>query len=260
MELNLAGRTALVTGASKGIGLGIARRFAQEGCNLVLAARTAASLEAAADSIRKSAQVNVRAVPLDLARQEDRDRLVAAAPDIDILVNNAGAIPGGDIFAVDDAAWRTGWELKVFGYVNLTRAYFARMKERKRGVIINICGAGGETLSAGYIAGAAGNASLMAFSRALGGSSIDFGIRVVAVNPGPVQTDRVVYLAKERARRVHGDESRWQEHFHGMPYGRAADVDEIAPMVVFLASDRASYISGTVVTIDGGIANRRPER
>jgi NAD(P)-dependent dehydrogenase (short-subunit alcohol dehydrogenase family) len=259
MELNLAGRTVLVTGASKGIGLGIARRFAQEGCNLVLTARTAGPLDAAADSIRKSAQVNVTPLPLDLSDQAQRDRLVATCPDIDILVNNAGAIPGGDIFAVDDKAWRTGWELKVFGYVNLTRAYFARMKERKRGVIINICGAGGETLTSGYIAGAAGNASLMAFSRALGGTSIDHGIRVVAVNPGPVQTDRIVYLAKERAKRVHGDENRWQEHFKAMPYGRAADVDEIAPMVVFLASDRASYVSGTVVTIDGGIANRRPE-
>jgi len=259
MELNLAGRTALVTGASKGIGLGIARRFAQEGCNLVLSSRTAAPLEAAADAIRKSAQVNVRTFALDLSDQAQRDKLVAAAPDIDILVNNAGAIPGGDIFAVDDKAWRTGWELKVFGYVNLTRAYFTLMRERKRGVIINICGAGGETLTSGYIAGAAGNASLMAFSRALGGTSIDHGIRVVAVNPGPVQTDRIIYLAKERARRIYNDESRWTEHFKNMPYGRAAEVDEIAPMVVFLASDRASYVSGTVVTIDGGIANRRVE-
>ncbi len=256
MELNLAGRTVLVTGSSKGIGLGVAKRFAAEGCNLVLAARTAATLEEAAQTIRKSAQVNVRTYALDLADQAQRDQLVAANPDIDILVNNAGAIPGGDIFAVDDQAWRTGWELKVFGYVNLTRAYFTRMKERKRGVIINICGAGGETLSAGYIAGAAGNASLMAFSRALGGTSLDRGIRVVAVNPGAVETDRVIYLAKERARRVLGDESRWRDSFARMPYGRPAKVDEIAPMVVFLASDCANYISGTVVTLDGGLSHR----
>jgi NAD(P)-dependent dehydrogenase (short-subunit alcohol dehydrogenase family) len=172
-----------------------------------------------------------------------------------VLVNNAGAIPGGNIFDVDDKAWRTGWELKVFGYVNLTRAYFNRMKERKRGVIINICGAGGETMSFGYIAGAAGNASLMAFSRALGGSSIDFGIRVVAVNPGPVETDRVVYLAKQRAAAA-GDESRWRDGFARMPHGRPALTDEIAPMVVFLASDLANYVSGTVVTLDGGLLHR----
>ena len=178
----------------------------------------------------------MRTLALDLSDQAQRDRLVREAPDIDVLVNNAGAIPGGNIFDVDDKAWRTGWELKVFGYVNLTRAYFALMKEKKRGVIINICGAGGETLSFGYIAGAAGNASLMAFSRAMGGTSLDWGVRVLAVNPGPVETDRVVYLAKQRAA-SHGDESRWREDFKRMPYGRPADVDEIAPMVVFLASD-----------------------
>jgi NAD(P)-dependent dehydrogenase (short-subunit alcohol dehydrogenase family) len=257
MELNLAGRTVLITGGSKGIGLGCARRFAAEGANLVLVARSADQLETAAESIRRHAQVNVRTMALDLSDQAQRDRLVAAHPDIDVLVNNAGAIPGGDIFAVDDQAWRDGWELKVFGYVNLTRAYFGLMKERQRGVIINICGAGGETLSFGYIAGAAGNASLMAFSRAMGGMSTDFGVRVVAVNPGPVETDRVVYLAKQRAAAA-GDESRWRQSFARMPYGRPAATDEIAPMVVFLASDLSRYISGTVVTIDGGLQHRNP--
>ncbi len=255
MELNLAGRTVLVTGGSKGIGLGCARRFAAEGCNLVLAARSKDQLETAAETIRKSAQVDVRTMALDLSQQGERDKLVAAHPDIDVLVNNAGAIPGGDIFHVDDTAWREGWELKVFGYVNLTRAYFMRMKERKRGVIVNICGAGGETMSFGYVAGAAGNASLMAFSRSLGSHSIDYGIRVVAVNPGPVETDRVVYLAKQRASAA-GDESRWRDSFARMPYGRPASTDEIAPMVVFLASDLANYVSGTVVTIDGGLLHR----
>ena len=252
MDLNLAGRTVLITGGSKGIGLGCAKRFASEGCNLVLAARSADQLETAADTIRKSAQVNVQTLALDLSQQAARDRLVASHPEIDVLVNNAGAIPGGDIFAVDDKAWREGWELKVFGYVNLTRAYFTLMKERKRGVIINICGAGGETMSFGYVAGAAGNASLMAFSRAMGGTSTDFGVRILAVNPGPVETDRVVYLAKQRASAA-GDESKWRQSFARMPYGRPAMTDEIAPMVVFLASDLSRYISGTVVTIDGGL-------
>jgi NAD(P)-dependent dehydrogenase (short-subunit alcohol dehydrogenase family) len=255
MELNLAGRTVLVTGGSKGIGLGCAKRFASEGCNIVLAARSKDRLEDAAGAIRASAQVNVKTLALDLSVQAERDRLVRECPDIDVLVNNAGAIPGGDIFHVDDTAWREGWELKVFGYVNLTRAYFMLMKERKSGVVINICGAGGETMSFGYIAGAPGNASLMAFSRALGSHSIDYGVRVVAVNPGPVETDRVVYLAKERAAAA-GDESRWRDSFARMPYGRPASTDEIAPMVVFLASDLARYVSGTVVTIDGGLLHR----
>jgi NAD(P)-dependent dehydrogenase (short-subunit alcohol dehydrogenase family) len=255
MELNLAGRTVLITGGSKGIGLGCARRFASEGANLVLVARSAHELGAAAEDIRKSAQVNVRTLALDLSKQTERDRLVRDHPDIDVLVNNAGAIPGGNIFDVDDKAWREGWELKVFGYVNLTRAYFMLMKERKRGVIINICGAGGETMSFGYVAGAAGNASLMAFSRAMGSQSTDWGVRVIAVNPGPVETDRVVYLAKQRASAA-GDESRWRDSFARMPYGRPATTDEVAPMVVFLASDLSRYISGTVVTIDGGLQHR----
>src|SRR5271163_1396278 len=118
MDLHLTGRTVLISGASKGIGLGIAKRFASEGCNLVMVARSRGPLEAAADGIRTSAQVNVRTLALDLSDQAQRDALVEAYPDIDVLINNAGAIPGGDIFAVDDKAWRTGWELKVFGYVN----------------------------------------------------------------------------------------------------------------------------------------------
>jgi 3-oxoacyl-[acyl-carrier protein] reductase len=255
MDLHLAGRTVLITGGSKGIGLGCARQFAAEGCNLVLSSRSAGPLESAAEGIRKSAQVNVRTMALDLSQQEARDRLVAAYPDIDILVNNAGAIPGGDIFAVDDRAWREGWELKVFGYVNLARAYFMKMKERKRGVIINICGAGGETMSFGYVCGAAGNASLMAFSRSLGSHSTDYGIRVVAVNPGPVETDRIVTLAKQSARAA-GDESRWRDSFKRMPYGRPAKTEEVAPMIAFLASDLANYVSGTVITMDGGLLHR----
>ena len=90
----------------------------------------------------------------------------------------------------------------------------------------------------------------------MGGTSLDWGVRVLAVNPGPVETDRVVYLAKQRAA-SQGDESRWRDDFKRMPYGRPADVDEIAPMVVFLASDLSRYVSGTVVTIDGGLQHHR---
>ncbi len=256
MDLHLAGRTALITGASKGIGLAVAQCFASEGVNLVLAARSKEQLDKNAADITEKYRVKVDVMALDLADQAQRDKLVAGFPDIDILVNNAGAIPGGTIFEVDDKAWRAGWDLKVFGYVNLTRAYFGSMSKRKRGVIICICGLGGERLDFGYIAGAAGNASLMAFARAMGGRSVDHGVRVLAVNPGPVLTDRTVYLGKIRAKRELGDENRYGESFAHMPYKRPATVDEVAPMVVFLASDHSNYISGTVVTIDGGIANR----
>jgi NAD(P)-dependent dehydrogenase (short-subunit alcohol dehydrogenase family) len=256
MDLNLQGKTALVTGASKGIGLAVASLLAAEGCNLHLVARSKDTLETAREAIRKRHQIAVALHPLDLSQSDSVAQLAESCRDVDILINNAGAIPGGTIFEVDDKAWRAGWDLKVYGYVNLTRAYFKNMAERKKGVIICICGLGGEKLDFGYIAGAAGNASLMAFARAMGGRSPDYGVRVLAVNPGPVLTDRTVYLGKIRAKRELGDENRYKESFKHMPFGRPASVEEVAPMVVFLASDLSNYISGTVITIDGGIANR----
>jgi NAD(P)-dependent dehydrogenase (short-subunit alcohol dehydrogenase family) len=123
-------------------------------------------------------------------------------------------------------------------------------------VIINIIGVGGEKLDATYIAGAMGNAGLMAFTRAIGGLSTEFGVRVVGVNPGPVLTARVEILGRKRAAAQFGDENRWRESFARMPFGRPASCDEIAATVVFLASDLSSYTSGTIITIDGGLAHR----
>jgi len=256
MDLKLAGRTALVTGSSKGIGLAVTQWFAREGVNVCMVARSAERLSTEAKAIAKSTGVAARTLPADLADGAARERVVTAFPDVDILVNNAGAIPGGTIHDVDERAWRAGWDLKVFGYIGLTRLYLQKMQERRRGVIINIIGVGGEKLDATYIAGAAGNAGLMAFTRAVGANSPDFGVRVLGVNPGPVLTDRIETLGRQRAASLYGDESRWRESFARMPFGRPASVDEIAAVVVFLASDLSSYTSGTVVTIDGGLTYR----
>jgi len=255
MDLGLAGRTALVTGASKGIGLAIARWFAKEGVNLCLVARSGDLLAKEAEAIRAAAQVNVQTLAADMSDAGARESVFRAFPDVDILVNNAGAVPGGDIQDVDEAAWRAGWDLKVYGYIGMTRLYLAHMKERRRGVIINIIGAGGEKLTYGYIAGSAGNASLMAFTRAIGGTSPSFGVRVLGINPGPVATERAEYLARQRAAKA-GDESRWKDGFSKMPFGRPATVDEIAAAAVFLASDLSGYTSGTIVTIDGGLTHQ----
>jgi 3-oxoacyl-[acyl-carrier protein] reductase len=256
MDLKLSGRSALITGSSKGIGLAAAQWFAREGVNVCLVARSASALEKEAAEIARTTGVVVKTLAVDLADGAARERVVKTFPDVDILVNNAGAIPGGTIEDVDEAAWRAGWDLKVYGYVGLTRLYLARMKARKRGVIINIIGAGGEKLDFGYIAGAAGNAGLMAFTRAIGGTSPEFGVRVIGINPGPVLTDRVETLNRKKAARLYGDENRWRESFAKMPFGRPASVDEIAATVVFLASDLSSYTSGTIVTIDGGLTHR----
>lgn len=256
MDLQLSGRTALVTGASKGIGLGAAQWLAREGVNVGMVARSVERLEKEAALLREATGVTVRTLAANLADTSARKRVVDAFPDVDILVNNAGAIPGGTIDEIDEQTWRTGWELKVFGYIGLTRLYLQKMKARRRGVIINIIGAGGEKLDYGYIAGAAGNAGLMGFTRAIGGMSPEFGVRVIGINPGPVLTDRIEVLGRKRAARLYGDENRWREGFAQMPFGRPASTDEIAAMVVFLASDLSGYTSGTIITIDGGLTNR----
>src|SRR5471032_270914 len=144
MDLKLTGLTAIVTGASRGIGYAVAHELAREGCNLHLVARTAADLEAARASIARQYKVSVQCHALDLAESRNIGTLVQKCGDIDILVNNAGSVPSGELLNIDEARWRAGWELKVFGYINLTRAIYARMRARKRGVIINVIGVAGE--------------------------------------------------------------------------------------------------------------------
>lgn len=259
MELGLAGRWALVTGGSKGIGLACSLRLASEGCNLVLVARNAGSLEAARDTVKRvgGGNTEVRIEILDVADDAAASLLAERFGDtLDVLVNNAGAIPGGGITDVGQAAWRAGWDLKVFGTIGLCRAFHAGMARRGRGVIVNIIGWAGERVDAGYIAGSSGNAALMAFTRALGADGPRHGVRVVGVNPGPVATDRLEILQRKRAQALLGDAERWPELVKAMPFGRAATADEIAASVVFLASDLSAYTTGTVLTIDGGLTNR----
>src|SRR6201988_3135263 len=199
MELGLRGKKALVTGASKGIGRACAEVLAEEGCDVVLVSRTASDLEAARAAIVAKHNVAVRFYPLDLSDSRNVDRLAAECAETDLLVNNAGAIPGGDIAQIDEARWRTAWDLKVFGYINMTRRFYALMAARKQGVIINIIGAAGQNPDFDYIAGSSGNASLMAFTHAMGGAAQPLGQGIVGINPGPVLTERLITLIRQRA-------------------------------------------------------------
>jgi 3-oxoacyl-[acyl-carrier protein] reductase len=259
MDLNLKGKRALVTGASKGIGFAVAQTLAAEGCHLDIAGRGVPALEQARDMLRRSAPgIDVRIHGADLSRREDQERLAQSCAEVDILVNNAGSNPAGDLGDTTDDVWRNSWDLKVFGYINLCRSMLQAMKARRAGVIVNIVGYAGERLFARYIIGTTGNAALMAFSRSVGSQSPDFGVRVVAVNPGYTATDRAESVLRKIAQSKFDDAERWRdvEHELDLPFGRMGKPGEVADVVTFLVSPRASYVSGTVVTVDGGAANR----
>ena len=258
MDLDLKGKRAVITGASKGIGRAVAESLAAEGCHLVLVARGSAGLEELAAGLSERFGVTASAVATDLADERARQALAADWAGADILVNNAGAIPGGEIDEVSDAAWRNAWDLKVFGYIELCRLFYVAMRGRGRGVIVNVIGTAGERPNAAYIAGTTGNAGLMAFTRALGARSPDAGVRVVGVNPGLTATDRAVTMLRTWSIQRHGEPDRWSEveQALGLPFGRMGTPREVADVVAFLASPRAGYVSGTIVTVDGGASNR----
>jgi len=257
MDLGINNRRALVTGGSKGIGFAVARRLALEGCDVVLVARSGDELKLAADGIRTETGRGVDVLPIDLSERGAAANIVAAHPDIDILVNNAGAIPTGTLEEISDQTVRDAWDVKVFGYMDLCRHYLPRMRQRREGVILNIIGVAGEALDTKYIAGSVGNAAPIAFTKALGSTSMNDGIRVVGINPGPVLTERLMGRMKKRAAEQLGDADRWPEIASAMPGGRAAHVDEIAATAALLCSPLSSYTTGAVFNIDGGISNRR---
>jgi NAD(P)-dependent dehydrogenase (short-subunit alcohol dehydrogenase family) len=245
MDLGLKGKAVLVTGGSKGIGLACAKAFAAEGCRVHIASRSRERLEAAAKEIGGKAQTHVA----DLRDGAALRSLAAACADVDILVNNAGDIPGGTIEAIDEARWRHAWELKVFGYVNLTRELFGRMKARRSGVIVNVIGMAAEHPSFEYVCGSMANAGLGAFTKAMGKGSPAFGVRVLGVHPPATRTDRIIPLMKAAAREKLGDESRWEELIGTGSFGQMIEPEQVGDTVAFLASARAGKLSGVMVNL-----------
>ncbi|MBW1984753.1 MAG: SDR family oxidoreductase, partial [Deltaproteobacteria bacterium] len=208
------------------------------------------ALLGAKEVIQSKFGVSMEVHAVDLSKGNEARALAEACPDIDIMVNNAGAIPSGDLWQVDEKKWREAWDLKVFGYINLCRAVFPQMQKRGKGVIINVIGGAGERPNRRHIAGGAGNAALMAFTKAMGAKSMRDNIRIVGINPGLIKTARLEELMRSLAKARFNDAERWKELLPSDP--PPGNPEDIANMVAFLSSDLARYITGTIVTVDGG--------
>ena len=249
MDLHLTGKTVLITGGSKGIGAACAQSFAAEGCNLILVARNQQLLsKVQADLIaRYKVQVDVHA--LDLRKPAELKQAADLCASIDILINNAGDIPSGTIETIDDMTWRHAWELKLFGTINLTRQAYAAMKERRSGVIVNVIGMAGERASFDYLCGSTANAGLAAFTKGMGLGSKEFGVRVMGVHPPSTRTERIDNMLKATAKRRYGDETRTADLIKDGIFLPAIEPEQVADAVVYLASPRASQLSGIVVNL-----------
>lgn len=245
MDLGLNGKSVLVTGGSKGIGFACARTFAAEGCRVHLAARNLERLEEARRILGSEARIHA----VDLRDGTALRALAADCAGVDILVNNAGDIPGGTLESVDEARWRHAWELKVFGFINLTREIFTRMKARGNGVIVNVIGMAGENPSFEYICGSTANAGLAAFTKALGRTSREHGVRVVGVHPPSTRTDRILQVMKGAAKAKFGDENRYEELRQSGAFGNMIEPEQVGDTVAFLASARAGQLSGVVLNL-----------
>ena len=251
MDLGLADKSAIVTGASRGIGRAIALALAREGVRVLAVARSAALLEALAVDER-------RIVPCaaDLREPAGVKRAVAAAErefaGLDILVNNAGTTRRGDVFALDEAAWQEGFALKFFGYVRMIREAWPLLKAR-RGAVVNIIGIGGRTPGAEFAIGGSVNAGLLAFTKTMAEIGISDGVRVNAINPGAIETDRLTPRIERYAaeKGISADMAR-RKLPQEMGVARFGRVEEIADAVTFLASPRADYLHGALIDIDGG--------
>lgn len=254
MDLDLTGKTALITGGSKGIGRAIAQALLAEGASVTLVARDAAQLEEARAQLQKGTRGQIDIIAADLGTDAGRTALMEAVELPDILVNNAGAIRAGRLADLSIADWRQDWELKVFGYIHLCQLMLPGMAARGSGTVLNIIGMAGRANRAAYISGSSANAALIAFTQAIGAEAQQSGLRVFGINPSPTLTDRMTNFMKRKAAAELGDEARWQEMVEParFPYGRPADPAEVAALACMLLSPRAGYLNGTVIDMDGG--------
>ena len=256
MELGLRGRVALVTGGSKGIGKATTLGLAREGAHVAICARGREELERVASEIAAETGVQVLPIVADLNDELEARRFVDSAVAhfgrVDILVNCAGSSPGGSLLNLTEAQWMESLNLKFMGYVRTATAVVPYMKERGWGRIVNVIGNDGIKPISFEITPGAANADGINFTVAIAEELAPHGINVNAVNPGPVDTERwwglVRTLAREKG--ISEDEANVRA-VRSIPLGRLCTAEEVANMVVFLASDAASFVAGAAISLDG---------
>lgn len=257
MDLALRGKVALVTAASKGLGRAIAAELAVEGASVVMCARGKEELSRAAAGIRNATSAEVRDVPADVSRPEDIAHLVKSSLDefgrIDILVTNAGGPTSGPFESLDAAKWDEAIKLTLLSTVNLCRAVIPGMRERRWGRIINVTSIAVKQPIDGLMLSNSLRAGVTGFARTLANEVARDGITVNNILPGYTRTERVESLARAAAERdgtpIEESLKKWENE---IPMRRLGEPREFAALAAFLASERASYITGTSIAVDGG--------
>jgi NAD(P)-dependent dehydrogenase (short-subunit alcohol dehydrogenase family) len=257
MDLGLRGKVALITGGSKGIGRAVATGLAREGAKVAICARRAELLERAASEIAEATGSEALPVSGDMSKPGDADRVVAGVVGrfgrVDILVNNAGAAPGGLLLNLTEEDWALAMQLKFLGYVRCCKAVIPQMLKQGGGRIVNIVGNDGVKPAYWELTASAANAAGLATIQALAEQYGKHNIQVNAINPGPVSTERWDGLVRAYARdkNLPLDEAA-RRGVASIPLGRICTPEEVADVAVFVASDRARFMNGASITLDGG--------
>jgi 3-oxoacyl-[acyl-carrier protein] reductase len=257
VDLGLRGKIALVSASSKGLGRAIAEELASEGANLVMCARGEEALHATAESIRRSTAAKIVEVAADVSQKDGIDRVARTARDsfgrVDILVTNSGGPPSGSFDSFTAEAWESATRLLLYSAVGLTRAVLPGMKERRWGRILNVTSIAVKQPIDGLMLSNSLRAAVTGFARTLANEVAPFNITVNNIMPGYTRTDRMVQLAQANSEKTGASlkdiYARWEKE---IPMGRLGEPREFAALAAFLASERASYITGSSIAVDGG--------